>query len=154
MLFHSVPSPNYSQLHNSVLERLKKHLMWPCLVNSLTLTHSSPGKLECIDVRGERERSSARAEVSARALRSDARTNTCLVLVGQRASFIDKNNSERTFEDIRKRIFCLASRKIHKGKLRVFPTDARLHKRMKRCVPLYMVSYYRKHMRLVCLTMC
>jgi len=48
-----------------VFLRLKKHFIWPCLVNSLALTHSSPGKLECIDVRGGRERSSARAEVSA-----------------------------------------------------------------------------------------
>ncbi len=86
-----IPSPNYSQLY-IVFLRLQKH-MWPSL-NSLSLTHSSWNALTSEE--GERS--------SARALRSDARTTTCL-LVGQRASFIDKNNSERTFEDVGERFF-------------------------------------------------
>lgn len=47
--FHSVPSPNYSQLHNSVLETSETfNVAQP----QLSLPHSL--KLECIDVRGGR----------------------------------------------------------------------------------------------------
>ncbi|KAL1247370.1 hypothetical protein QQF64_022746 [Cirrhinus molitorella] len=112
LFFHSVPSPNYSQLHNSVLETSETfHVALPQLSPSLTQVRVSWNALTS----EEGERSSARAQVSARALRSDARTTTCLVLVGQRASFIDKNNSERTFEDVRERIVRVASRKIREG---------------------------------------